>query len=456
MKINLLFATTLEGVFSFENDLPWNKNKHDLKYFNQITTNIFYNNTLVMGKYTFMSLPKSFDYQSRKIIVLGKGYDYNTLEDFISQYNISENEKIFIIGGKHIIEECLIKYKNNIDTIYHNVIKYNLKENYQNGEYLNLSLVLKFKCIMKKETDEIDYYVYQYQNEEYQYLDVLEKVLNSNSRQTRNSIVNSNFGFHLHFHVQDKFPLLTTKKMFLRGIFEELMFFIRGQTNTKLLEEKNVNIWKGNTSKEFIQSCGLDYEKGDMGAMYGFQWRHFNSEYYGCNFDYSNTGFDQLEYCLDLLENDMFSRRIIMTTYNPLQAKKGVLYPCHSIVIQFYVEMVNNEYYVSLSMYQRSVDIVCGLPFNIASTTLLLYLICNTLEYRTNKRYIPNQVFIYLGDTHIYNEHIFIVKEQLNRIPYDFPKLNIMNKKNIEEYEYSDIELLNYTSHNKLSVQMIV
>jgi len=456
MKINLLFATTIDGIFSLQGYLPW-ENKKDLLYFNQITTNVFSDNTLVMGKYTFMSLPKTFNNLSRKIIVLGKKCDYNTLEDFMNQYIQSENETIFMIGGKCILEDCLLHYKNKINIIYYNCVKSGLKENYHLGETFDLSLLFDFECINQKSTEEIDYYIYSMkQNEEYQYLNLLQKIIKSKTRETRNGVVYSNFGDCLIFDVKDKFPLLTTKKMFLRGIFEELMFFIRGQTNTTLLEDKNVMIWKGNTSNEFLSSCNLNYEKGDMGPMYGFQWRHFNSEYFGFDFDYSNQGVDQLEYCLDLLQNDMYSRRIIMTTYNPLQAKQGVLYPCHSIVIQFYVEVINNIHYVSISMYQRSVDVVCGLPFNIASTSLLLYLICNTLEYRTHKIYIPNKVYINLGDTHIYEEHIQVVLEQLERIPYDLPKLNIINKKDIEEYEYSDIEIINYTSHPKLSVSMIV
>ena len=133
---------------------------------------------------------------------------------------------------------------------------------------------------------------------------MLQEVLqNGNFRSTRNSNTYSIFSKNLTFDLTKGFPLLTTKKMFLRGIFEELMFFIKGETNTKLLEEKGVNIWKGNTSKEFIEKCNLPYKEGDMGPMYGFQWRHFGAEYGGCENKYDGVGYDQLPEILDLLLN---------------------------------------------------------------------------------------------------------------------------------------------------------
>jgi len=191
--------------------------------------------------------------------------------------------------------------------------------------------------------------------------------------------------------------------------------------------------------------------------MYGFIWKHFGAEYINCNADYTNKGFNQIEYILDLLQTDPYSRRIMMTTYDPSVAKQGVLYPCHSIVLQFYVNIRNDKKYVSMNMYQRSVDFCCGVPFNITSNGLLLVLICNTLNNRTNtETYYPDILNIMMGDCHIYDSHIEQAKEQLKRIPFDFPTINITNTySNIENYRWEDIEIINYNSHPAIKYDMV-
>lgn len=292
--------------------------------------------------------------------------------------------------------------------------------------------------------------------EEQQYLNILEDLLkNGHERQTRNSITKTLFSTHVSFDLKKGFPLFTTKKMFLRGIFEELMFFIRGHTNTKILEKKNINIWKANTSREFLDSMGLaHYEEGDMGPMYGYIFRH-HSKPYKSNDDYQ--GVDQLQYVIDTLIKDPYSRRIIMTSFNPAQVNEGCLYPCHSIVVQFFVKCINNKYYVSQQMYQRSVDTVCGFPFNVASSALLSHLICNTLNALTHSnKYIPDMLHITLGDYHIYKDHYEVAQEQIKRKPYNFPMLSVKTeRKSIEEYEFEDIELASYKHHPHLKAQMV-
>ena len=171
-------------------------------------------------------------------------------------------------------------------------------------------------------------------------------------------------------------------------------FFIRGDTNTKKLEEKGVKIWKGNTNREFLDKMGFDYKEGDMGPMYGYQWRNFNS-----------MEIDQLKNVIELIKNDPNSRRILMTDYNPAQAHLGVLYPCHSLILQFYV----NEKNLSVKMYQRSADAFLGLPFNIASTSLLLCIISKL----TNLNPYDNNNFRRLS---IYEEHYEAVNKQLNEV----------------------------------------
>ena len=286
------------------------------------------------------------------------------------------------------------------------------------------------------------------------YLTLLSDVFNNGNLQIgRNGNTKSMFGKTLDFDLRLGFPLLTTKNMFFRGIFEELLFFIKGETDSKLLEEKKIHIWNGNTNRQFLDSTGKSNRKeGIMGPMYGYQWRHFNSEYDETTSKPKNShSFDQLEKVIKKIREEPQSRRILLTDYNPLQADEGVLYPCHSIIIQFYV----NNGYLDMFCYNRSSDLFHGLPFNIASSSLLLFLIAKITDL------IPRKFILSLGDCHIYEEHFEAVKEQLLRTPYDFPQIEIDEKiklnelNDIEKLKFSDIILTNYTSHPSIKAKMV-
>lgn len=466
MKFNVIFATTDDYLFGVNNQLPWTSVKEDMQHFNRITTDTFNKNTIVMGKHTWLSLPNKLSDRINVVISssLNTGlFDecYKTLDDFI--INHKPDGKVFIIGGNNLIEECLTKYKNLVSNIYYSVIKKNIKSHiYTNQKiYFNKSIIdtLNKYLIKERKTDIVHFYHYKLpKHEEHNYLNLLNKLINNgNYRQTRNAKTYSLFGDTLTFDLKKGFPLLTTKKTFARGIFEELIFFLKGQTNSKILEEKGVNIWKPNTTPEFIEKCNLPYGEGDMGPMYGFVWKHFGAEYVDCHTDYSNKGFNQIEYVLHLLSTDPYSRRILMTTYNPEQAGQGVLYPCHSIVIQFYITDYADKKMVSMNMYQRSVDFCCGVPFNIASNAFLLHLICNTLNIKNNcDNYYPDKLNLIMGDIHIYENHIEQAIEQIKRVPYDFPMIHIKNKhSNIEHYKWDDVELINYNSHPPIKYEMV-
>jgi thymidylate synthase len=298
---------------------------------------------------------------------------------------------------------------------------------------------------------------------EKQYIELLSAILTQGDvRDTRNSITRSIFGERLVFDLKKGFPLLTTKQMFLRGIFEELMWFLRGETDSKILEGKKVNIWKENTSKEFLEKMNLPYQEGDVGNMYGYQLCHSGTSYQGCDQDYSGKGFNQIDYCLKLLREDKYSRRIIMSTFSPSDSDKGVLYPCHGIVIQFYVKETNGINYLSCHMYQRSADMFLGVPFNIASYALLTELICSTLnqerrEDPTELLFFPDRLIMSFGDLHIYNSHIKQVEEQISREPLDPPKLSICCEKitSYKQFEWEHIHIENYQSHPRIIAKMI-
>jgi thymidylate synthase len=274
---------------------------------------------------------------------------------------------------------------------------------------------------------------------EQNYLNLLKDVLeNGEKKETRNGITYSSFGALLKFNLNDglTFPLLTTKKVFFRGIVEELLWFLRGSTNSKELEEKGINIWKGNSTREYLDSVGLHhYEEGELGLIYGYQWRSFNGS------------VDQIKYILDEIQNNSNSRRILLSAWNPCQLNEQALPPCH-ILYNFYK---SNDNSLSCMMYMRSSDLFLGLPFNIASTALLLMIIARISGMKAK------EIGISICDCHIYEEHIEEVKKQLERECYDFPEVNleINNQENdkikiIENLKFEDFKLINYKCHSIL------
>ena len=289
--------------------------------------------------------------------------------------------------------------------------------------------------------------------EEEQYLKLCKNILSTTTSKTgRNGETLSIFCPDiLRFDLSnDKIPLLTTKKMFFRGIVEELLFFIRGDTNSKNLEKIGINIWNKNTSRDFLDSLSFnDRIEGMMGPMYGFQWRHFNG-YYNENNGQGIGGIDQLKNLVEELKSNPNSRRHLLTDYNPSMVNRGVLYPCHSICIQFYVDQ---NKYLDMFCYNRSSDVFLGLPFNIASTSLFLRLIAEVTGYKAR------HVNISLGDAHIYDSHIDSVKEQIKRDPYQFPTLKI-NKKidsidDLEKLTYDNFVIENYKCYPTIKAEMI-
>lgn len=297
------------------------------------------------------------------------------------------------------------------------------------------------------------------QHGEYQYLNIVKEIVEKGHlRETRNAKTLSIFSARMEFDLADGFPLLTTKKCFLRGIFEELIhLFLLGKTDSKLLEEKGVNIWKGNSSRSFLDSVGLsNLREGDIGGLYGYNFLHFGHPYEGCDTDYQGKGFDQIAHVIEMIKRDPYSRRIMMTSFNPATVNSGSLAPCHSIVMQFYMEKDGR---LSCQVYNRSQDFFLGNPFNIASAALQLILFCEMINNDSTyqgPRLIPGRLILVMGDCHIYENHIEAAKTQLEREPLPFPIIKI-NKKftRFEELEFTDIELVDYQSHPAIKADMI-
>jgi thymidylate synthase len=285
---------------------------------------------------------------------------------------------------------------------------------------------------------------------EQQYLNLIKTILeNGETRPDRTGVgTRSVFGAQLRCCLATEgFPLLTTKRVFFRGVVEELLWFLRGQTDSKILETKGVAIWKGNTTREFLDARGLtELEEGDAGTNYSFQWRHFNASYKGSDKDYTGQGVDQIAWLLHEIKTNPSSRRLVLSAWNPCQLEQTVLPPCH-VLCQFYVSIDKK---LSCHMYQRSCDVALGLPFNMASYALLTHLIALECGLEVG------DLIISLGDAHIYLNHIEGVTEQLTRTPREFPKLAIKDHRPLEGYEFSDFTLVNYTPYATIKMEMAV
>lgn len=290
-----------------------------------------------------------------------------------------------------------------------------------------------------------------------QYLDMCRYILeHGEDRPDRTGTgTRSVFGYQTRYDLREGFPLLTTKKMYLRPIAEELLWFIKGDTNIKYLVDRNVKIWNewpyedfkksedfnGETLEEFVEKIKNDDEfakkHGNLGPVYGAQWRNFNNE-----------GTDQLMKLIDSLKNNPFSRRHIISAWNPSQVDEMALPPCHTLM-QFYVSSDKN--YLSCQLYQRSADTFLGVPFNIASYALLTCMLAQVCGYE------PKEFIHTIGDAHIYKDHFDVVKTQIEREPLPLPHL-VLNKDidNLFDFKNEDIKLEGYQSHGPLKGKVSV
>lgn len=287
-------------------------------------------------------------------------------------------------------------------------------------------------------------------NQELQYLGLVRDILTRGSLETgRNGNTLSLFGAALHFSLENsKIPILTSKKVAWKTCLKELLWFIRGKTDNSILQEQNVHIWDANASRNFLDDRGLTHlEENDLGPVYGHQWRHFNAPYVDCRTDYNGQGVDQLQYIIDKLKDpvERFSRRLIMSAWNPCQLDEMALPPCH-VLCQFNVSQGNK---LSCALYQRSADCGLGVPFNIASYSFLTHILakhCGLEAYE----------FIYtLGNCHIYDDHVEAMNEQIGRPTFDFPTIKINRVyENIDDYSVGDIEIENYKFSESIFMKM--
>lgn len=316
-------------------------------------------------------------------------------------------------------------------------------------------------------------------HEEHQYLDLVREILDDGEHRpdrtgtgTYSIFAPRPLKFSLNRDGRPIYPLLTTKRVFQKAVLAELLWFISGATSSLSLSEQGVKIWDGNGSREYLDSVGLGHrEPGDLGPVYGFQWRHFGAEYVDAKADYTGQGVDQLAEVIHKLRTNPYDRRIIMSAWNPADLKKMALPPCHMFA-QFYVsyprsnksagtaagagngngEEVKPKGHLHCQLYQRSCDMGLGVPFNIASYSLLTHMIAHVCDL------VPGSLTHVMGDAHVYADHVDALRVQLEREPRDFPELEIRREKggSIDGWKVEDFEVKGYNPHKTIAMKMSV
>jgi thymidylate synthase len=328
-------------------------------------------------------------------------------------------------------------------------------------------------------------------HEEYQYLDLISRILESGEHRPDRTGTGTLSLFappQLRFSLSKPnpttptdpntripiLPLLTTKRVFLRAVTTELLWFVAGTTTSKPLSEAGIHIWDGNGSRSFLDNLGFtEREEGDLGPVYGFQWRYFGAEYQNCHADYTGKGVDQIAEIVKRLKTNPYDRRIILSAWNVADLKKMALPPCHMFA-QFYVSYpdaprgaaalkvqsngtnghTKSKGHLSCVLYQRSCDMGLGVPFNIASYALLTHMFAHACDL------VPGELIHTMGDAHVYLDHVEPLEEQLKREPREFPELHIKRDDRgageMDGWAVEDFDVRGYKPHAGVKMKMSV
>lgn len=426
--------------------IPWHldlKGKEMMHFKKQTTTGEF-RNMLVMGYNTFNDMRTAPEDKCKKIletrdisVISSKGIEYDGIRVFKSvwdfllyvhnNYKNSNDCNIWVCGGEDLWYYFLrLKIVNEI-------LLSVVPCNYNCDKFFNINkFENQFNLIKEEDKDKFSIKYYEYMNkEECKYVNAIKKIMEKGYPSMDRSGVGtlSAFGKTFKYDIRNyRLPLFTHRKMFARGIIEELLFFISGKTDTKILENKGVNIWKTHTSASFLSKRGLDLKEGDYGPSYGYQLRNWGGK-----------GLDQLEYVVNLLKTDPHSRRILFSYWNPEFLDKVPLPPCHIL----YMFNVNSEGELSCSFTQRSNDFALAGNFNICSATFLVFILCKVCNLK------PGKIIHHIGNIHLYKNQLTHIKEFIDNKLYNFPLVDLEKKDNCDEYNIEDFKIMFYKSNKK-------
>lgn len=497
-SFSIIVAATRKRGIGIRGQLPWPNLKEDMLHFKKLTSHSTTEgkvNAVIMGRKTWDSIPSKFRPLEGRInvVISGQAAIKESLRSEINTIVVSSlNEAmralnsesllpkvndIFVIGGAQVYQEAL--KSDMCEKIYLTQV---LQE-FDVDTYLpiideTMFDLVDLRDVQKSDSANVFFQILTYKRnsssdggsvagrdsttgdlipsgngnsnpEEMQYLKLIAELIVSGQFKSDRTGVGtiSRFGAQMRFDLRKTFPLLTTKRVFWRGVAEELFWFIKGSTDAKLLQEKGVGIWDGNATREFLDKYGHGARQaGDLGPVYGFQWRHFGADYVDCHFNYDGKGVDQLADVIKTIRQNPDSRRIIMSAWNPKDLGKMALPPCH-VMCQFYVHKGE----LSCQLYQRSCDMGLGIPFNIASYALLTVMVAHVTGLK------PGDFIHTLGDAHVYSNHVNPLKEQLKRDPLTFPKLKInRDVKEIDDFCMEDFTLEGYKPYPTIKMDMAV
>lgn len=472
MSFNLAVVLTKNYKIQDGDRLPW-----DSKQYTDYFESLVKDSIVIMGRKTFEKLPldkrpfpnclnvvlsrefpKYSDLNKDNIVFCNMGYVFDNI---IPE---NPNKNIWVVGGREVYENLI----DHAQYVYITLLD-KAAEGADPLTFVDISPSFEMTThspLTWSEENQCNYRLLKYQrniespciHHESQYLNLLDKIIfTGNERVDRTGVGTVGlFGNQQRFDVSKYLPILTTKFVPLNVIIKELLWFLRGETDVKILQRQGVKIWDGNSSRDFLDKRGLThYEVGDIGPGYGFLERYAGVKYEGCSVDYKGKGgFDQLEYILDLLKNDPFSRRILMTHWIPTYMNEQALPPCH-LMFQLYVEedKETGVRYLSGHLYQRSQDYFLAANYNLVSYTILLYI----LAKKTGMK--PKEMIVSWGDVHVYNNHIEQATVQLLRSPRPQPILNIDDSvvdKDWSEINVEDFSLIGYFPQPALRANMAI
>jgi len=442
--MKIIVACDDDNGIGLNNTIPWNV-KEDLLFFRQKTLSTidpYKQNAVIMGHNTWKSLNYTpLKFRLNIILTSNKTYKDTKNIKFINDFDDYKKfedqvETIYCIGGGIIYSQALQSCTDIFLTKIHG----------SHGCDTHFPQINNFIVHSEKKSKECTYIHYKKSDED-QYINLVNKILTYGKQKDDRTGTGtiSLFGEKMEFSLET-FPLLTSKHVSFKNVAEELLWFVGGKTNSHLLKDKKVNIWNSNATREFLDSRGLTNNKeGDLGPVYGFQWRHFGEQYVDCDTKYTG-GIDQLKNVIATIKKNPDDRRIIMTAWNPSDIDKMALPPCH-LLCQFYV----NGKDLSCILYQRSADVGLGVPYNIASYSLLTYMIAHICNLK------PHKFIHFMGDTHIYSNHVGALKEQISNQLYHFPTLKIKrNVTDIDDFVFEDFDLIDYNSNKIVKMKMAV
>lgn len=485
---SLVYCVGPRGEFGLKNGLPWPKISEDLKHFKQLTTDVVNEkrqNIVIMGRKTFESLTKPLSNRINIVVsrelaeqtkderscytpgepVLQLYYVRNLNKALEISYNLTlkgYTEKTFVIGGKRLIEEAWTH--PHLEYIHETQLGVSDPNRLVADVCLDLKKEPKSSLIntdipeVSVKVDGVEYSMTFYTlkiyhadslaHPEYAYLDLCSRILGTGKPSDNRTDISTHYVWGEQIKIPMSthgFPLLTTKRVSFCNVATELLWFLSGKTNTKVLSAQGNHIWDANTSREFLDKNGFsNYEEGETGTSYPFQWRHFGYEKRpNEQLELGQGGFDQIANVINLIREvkanpkHPAARRLVVSSWNPMDVHKCVLPPCHKGMI-FNVD--NDQLDIMVEM--RSCDCILGLPYNIASYSLMTYMICHIVGLK------PGILIVSIANTHLYNNGIDAIQKQLSRPPRDWPVLRLVDApSNIDNFVVQNFRIESYIPH---------